>query len=439
MQDPNINVIYIEPVKNTEKKGLLRVQHANDNVTFSFFGDFDKRRNSQLPDFFYNLSEFSSLELKFISEAQCKLTFTNSNPENVCSFDILEKKDIDKFLGYISQKVHVERSGENPFLFSLEPIERGISDFRLIVLPGFSNVRLPKKLDLKELNDLFKDSVENALDSNCSFSTLREALGQNDLLKDMDYASLKYQWTSILPEQFENYLNLETLIMNIEKDLKNKENLFSFKDNNKFLTIAFNVLMTYSIFNWDGGFYFEGEVNLLLPFLLAYVKEFGENCDENQCEKDIFETFALFYEKGEFGFLKTASKQPFIKPMLINVGNIINKNFHILLELLIQKNVNSLEFLIDDCSLWFLHLFNCDDILKLWLAILSTEKMDVFFESFIISLFITLSTQINEKNPVNYQEFVSIYNEIKKSTNINEMLHKTNQVYGILNNNSENK
>lgn len=437
MQDPNLSVSYFNPKTKKRIDGNFRVQHINENITFSFFSTTEKRKSSQLPDLHYNLCDFSSLELKIGKNGNCSFIFSSSNPDCKCKFEIQDKKNVDKFLAYLSQKVHIERSADIPYLYSLNPVELGVSDFRLLALPDYHDVQLPMKMDLSELNSQFTEDTEVEFDIGNSFEIMKNLLNQEKLINEFNYPSVKNQWMTILPEQFSNYMKLEELIRNIEKDLENKANLFKFKDNEKFFKIAFNVLMTYSIFNWDGGFYFEGQVKLLLPFLYAYVKQYGEDCDEDNCEKEIFEIFSMFYEKGEFGFLKTPSKQLFIKPLLGKVGDTIKNKFHILHELLIQKNVNSLEFLYDDCSLWFLDLFNFEDIQKIWVAILSSKDITTFFESFIITLLISLSEKINDTNPINYHEFVCVYEKIKNSIDANTMLHRTKQIYNLLNKENE--
>ncbi|KAH0793153.1 SAP domain containing protein [Histomonas meleagridis] len=388
VQDPNIIVKIID--NGEERRMQLRVQHANDNITFSFFkeADKDKRRTpALLPEMYYSLSEFSSFELSPNNEDY--ISFLSSNPLNNCTFFFTEKKDISKFMQFLGQRVHVVCSNENPYVYILQPLEYGKTDFQPTILPTIKDFNPQKMISLERFENFFKEDNDKSLeiselfDPNIQnqnvFDLFKKALSSGVPNNETTYSKIKKQWKLIIfPDQFDHYSNLETLIEKIEKDiLERSERLgyMKFANPKKFQKITFNILLTYSIFNWDGGFYFNGQIEFLYPLLKAYVLQHGEDCNDEDCEESVFNVFADFYDQAEIESIKLNLCQKFIKPMLVETGKIIDSKFHEILELLQQRNIQSLDFFIEDCRKWFIDILeSAEDKLRLWISVLSVSE-----------------------------------------------------------------
>jgi hypothetical protein len=171
-------------------------------------------------------------------------------------------------------------------------------------------------------------------------------------------------------------------------------------------SLVFEVLLTYSLYNWDGTRSLEGMIDLLLPFVEAFVQQYGEG-DEN-CAAEVFNVFAVFYERNRFCEIRAAPSTA-LPPRL---GQLIESMFGELLQILTQKHITSLDFLADDCSRWFVDLFE-EDTKILWISILSFGNTEQFFESFLIALLLMLLPKLNELIPLSSQEFVDRFNEVK--------------------------
>ena len=198
------------------------------------------------------------------------------------------------------------------------------------------------------------------------------------------------------------------------------------------MKIAFNILLSYSIYNWDGTFNNKSLIELLFPFLDAYLTQTpitNDDFNDEECESEIFTIFDVFYSENDFSQINNTSKQPFIKEILPKIGEALEKHFDKLSNLLRQKQVHSLDFLRDDLSRWFVDIFpsnDSKDIQRLWISILSFEgKVSEFFKSFVIALLYYVAPELNELNPLSFEEFVERFNEVKKKVDLITLLDNT--------------
>ena len=238
----------------------------------------------------------------------------------------------------------------------------------------------------------------------------------------------------IIPRQFANYKNLQELIKNLEFEINNHSKLFEKYDTNsrRVMKIAFNILLSYSIYNWDGTFNNKSLIELLFPFLDAYLTQTpitNDDFNDEECESEIFTIFDVFYSENDFSQINNTSKQPFIKEILPKIGEALEKHFDKLSNLLRQKQVHSLDFLRDDLSRWFVDIFPSDDtkeIQRLWISIPSFEgSVSEFFKSFVIALLYYVAPELNELNPLSFEEFVERFNEVKKKVDLITLLDNT--------------
>ncbi|KAK8886457.1 hypothetical protein M9Y10_041920 [Tritrichomonas musculus] len=470
-QEQSFPVSYLDQKQVEHETGCLKVQHTNGNVTFSFYST--ERPNSiAIADSICNLSDFTVFELSTTSP----LSITFSGSASSTTFSFKKPEDKQKFMELISTKVRVIRSDLNPLLFLLESIDFGESEFCTILLPNTNTSKPPtrilftpekrwtttkkektdgdstetdKKSDVLyiELNHVTKDNFNEKSESNdflynanidnaVLFDAFKKLLHKDLTPDDAPYDQVKKQWKLIIPRQFANYKNLQELIKNLESDINKHSSLFEkFNPNSKrIMKIAFNILLSYSIYNWDGTFNNKSLIELLFPFLDAYIAQNPisgneSSFDDEKCESEIFTIFDVFYSSNDFSQLNNTSKQPFIKEILPKIGEVLENHFEKLSNLLRQKQVHSLDFLRDDLSRWFVDIFPSDDskaIQRLWISILSFDgNVSGFFKSFVIALLYYVAPELNELNPLSFEEFVERFNEVKKKVDLITLLDNT--------------
>ncbi|OHS93841.1 hypothetical protein TRFO_02363 [Tritrichomonas foetus] len=443
-QDATFIVTYVDD-QSKDRRGTLKVQHTNGNITFSFYGS-DKHPLPTIPDNVCNLSDFTVFDIS----TKNPLSISFSGPNSQTQFSFIKTDDKTRFMEFIGTKVRVIHSDLNPSLFLLESIDFGESAFCTTILPNATSFKQPKRISLEnyknftskrdlELVHITKDcfhtdKLYNAnIDDNVLFDAIKSLLTRERTSDDASYDQVKKQWKSIIPRQFSNHKNLQDLIRRLEADVNAHESLFSKYENPKrIMKIAFNVLLSYSIYNWDGALYYDGLIDLLFPFIDAFITQHGSSFDDETCESEIFTVFDVFYEENSFSELKKPAKQGFIKIILPEVGKKLENVFTELLNLLYQKHVHSLDFLRDDLSRWFVDVFNTVDIQRLWISILAFKNLQEFFESFLIALLFFVSPELNELNPLSFEEFVERFNEVKKGADLKTLLDNTLQIHEMI-------
>jgi len=208
--------------------------------------------------------------------------------------------------------------------------------------------------------------------------------------------------------------------------LKFAERFAKFPDPKKVQKTMFDILITYCLYNWDGAAYNPSLFELLFPFLDAYLEQCGDVGEDG--EREIFTVFASFFEGNFFGDLKKPQKQPFIRPLFAQIGKTIETKFPDLLQVLSQKHVFTLDFLRNDLSRWFMDVFETSDIRILWISILTFEKVQDFFESFIIARLMMVLKQIDDLNPLCFDEFINKFHQVKKDIPLRPVLAVTGEV-----------
>jgi hypothetical protein len=126
------------------------------------------------------------------------------------------------------------------------------------------------------------------------------------------------------------------------------------------------------------------------------------------------------------------SGQPLLRPLFIAVGDFLADGFPDLLQLLQQKHAFSLDFLGEDCACWFASCFGAADVRRLWVSILAFSSFVDFFQCFIISLLYSLTPRIVEMNPMNTDDFVRKFHELKKNVSLTLLLKNTVEVKEFL-------
>jgi hypothetical protein len=344
-------------------------------------------------------------------------------------------------MDYLNQKLRIVHSTLNPNLFKLESLDLGESPFVATLLPisAQSSERptlskwdaLTKRRDFSSdeiSTDLTIDKCYNAVVSpKCLFNAFRLVLQLPDEAPDV-FSSMKQQWFSLSPAQFANNHELPKVIAHIETQVKSRSSFFEkYKEPTKIQKRVFELLLTYTLYNYDKTVYSDGVIDLLLPFVDAYIQQYGET-DAN-LESGVFAVFELFFEKNDFGELKRPQKQPFIRPLLEQVGLALKEFYPELLQLLLQKYVFTLDFLRTDLSRWFVDVFRLEDLKILWLSVLSFQSPTAFFKSFIIALLFMAVAETANLSALTFEEFIEQFTKVKPSCDIRTLLVNVREIH----------
>ena len=500
-QDTNINLCLI--TDDETKKGLLKMQHNNGNVSLAFYPETvdqsksksQGKKYAQIPDHVYQLSDFTMIE----GDPKDRLIVTLSGSRSRCVLYFTRDHDITHFLKYIAGKVRLKNSDCNPQVYLLEPLDSTVSivtPFNATLLPqgsphtnkapsrvSLQRIQHPglefetkapvekmtaeqyhalfdeegrikdmsnfpwtfynKDIDLAVMGDLWKlllvdDDEKRTPEERNKTAKEREA---EDIENRKKYADVKRQWQLTTRRQWQNHPDLRRVVSSLEQDLIANGELFAhFSAPACVQRIAFNVLLTLSQWNWDGASYVEGLVAFLTPFLDSFIKEAdcetvtrhdGTVIDIEAAEADIFWCFAKFYRNNQLSDLRPPSP-PVVKRLFIAIGFILEDNFPDLLQLLYQKHAFSLDFLTNDCAKWFTTCFQANDVRRLWISILSFTSSFQFFQCFIVSMLFSLAPSFVEMNPLNNEEFVRRFHNLKTKLDLNLLLLNVKQLKEIL-------
>jgi hypothetical protein len=490
-QDLNLRLCLTDDKTNREQKGQLKMQHNNGNVSLFFYPELlietgvrpaqPERKIAQIPDHVFQLSDFTMIEM----DPSDRLIVTLSGSRARCQLYFQKENDVTQFFDYIGQKVCLKHSDCNPCVLLLESLDStnsAVAPFLATVLPKPQKAPVRISLSKMQTNGLvFETDLPVRTISEGEFRALFDADGRIlpdsgfpgiffnvdvpysysgklwKLLLDLeaagrteaerrsqdesnrtDYVTVKRQWQSTTRRQWNNHQELRSLVGLLERDLKAHPELFSrFSSGKSVMKIAFNVLLTLSVYNWDGAAYVEGLITFLSPFLNSFVQDAdettvtkpnGEQVPVEEVEADIFSCFSRFYDHNHLSDLVKPSRHPFLKPLFIANGELLNQYFPELLQLLYQKHAYSLDFLREDCSKWFTTCFESDDIRRLWMSILSFSSAYQFFQCFTVALLFSLAPQFLEINPLNCEEFVRRFQTLKKRVGLNLLLVNTQKI-----------
>lgn len=491
-QDISFNINLIDD-NNVLRPGLLKMQYNNGNVSFIFYRESSETKKlSQIPESTFQLSDFITFEL----DPKEKLATSLSGCRARLQLRFLSDNDLKIFQQYLSTKVRLRISACNPCVFFFEPL-----DPEICFIPPFSSTILPftnqiqthriTKKDLEIHGLLLESSSEcetyslsdfnSSLDETGKLTNISEfsmSLFNKDfdktLLRDIwplillpdftkmnkternefiqkhkeKYRNVKLQWKLTTFKQWKNSPVLRSLVDLIEKDLKEHSNLFdSFEHPRNVQELCFNILLTLSLWDPDGATYTKGMVNYISPFLTSYI--FDVNDDQqvilhdkstsayDDVEADIFWCFYYFYIQNDISKLINPNSQPQMKELFTNVGAILEKFFPEIIQLLLQKHAQNLDFLLDDCTHWYStsNSFTRDEIIRLWISVISysmTSEHADLKPYFIISILFALAPSLIEFTPMNNEEFLSIFNTLKKEKlNLNLLLVNTMKIMDI--------
>lgn len=259
------------------------------------------------------------------------------------------------------------------------------------------------------------------------------------------YSLVKSQWRTITQRQWDNDTELQKLVLLIESDIKKNSSLFSsFTNPQSIMKFAFNILLTVSIYNNDEASYIPKMVQFLVPFLSSFILDAHYGGEEtatmvtnevipiDKAEADVFWCFYNFYIDNEIFKLMPNSKLCNLKSLFVEAGKLISGQFQPLLQLLYQKYVTSLDFLTEDLIWWFSDIFNVEELKRLWLSILVDGPWNTFYQCFICSILYSITPQLGQMYPLQTEDFLIRFDEIKKHFDLNILLSNTKALYEII-------
>jgi hypothetical protein len=444
VNDLSLDVLFFDS-QGTKSRGLMRLLNNSGSTLLTFYKDLNpdqprtagtKREFAKQPDCTHVLAMFNVLRIDPENPFLVRL----SAPREKACFEFPTITEFSKFMDYLSQKVRIVHSELNPDLYLLQSIDLGQAPFSATSLP--TSVRKPhERVALSSWATLTRPqtitpiritsanidtaSFYNAeFDPSIIFQVFKRVI--NPQPTDAPYDELKKQWVLLSHRQFVNNPELRQLIIGLETQIKEHSATFDrFPDPHAVKQTLFEIILTYALYNWDGTQAINGIVDLVLPFVDAYLLQFGSL---EGCAPAVFELFATFYERHNFSEVR-AFKPQFIQPLLVEVGRRIASMFPELLQWLTQKHVFTLDFLRDDCSRWFVDVFNDEEVKVLWISILSFSGSREFFESFLIALLLMLRPDLNELIPLSASEFVDRFNQVKVKADLRTLLANTEHIH----------
>jgi hypothetical protein len=436
-----------------DSNGFLHLTGADSTATLSFYPGvtaesarpaIQRRTFSKSPTLTRALPGEGNLFLDPQNQLLIQLSFKNKEAVTIGSkldrfcFTFRSARDRSLFMEALVQKVRIVQSEVSSDLYVLKPIVRSRAAFSVRRSPGVSRSHrrteltawsgLTQRLDfiptVITAENLDPELFYNAeFDSSVIFDVLRMLLEPS---RDILYSDVRKQWSLLSRRQFMNSPDISEVIRKLESEIKGKSRKFEgFENPGRIKTIVFEVLLTYSLYNCDGTKMRDGMTDLLLPFVDAYIRQYGY--DDDRCASEVFGVFAEFYERHKFGEIR-ADPSSVLPPRL---RERIESMFGELLEILTEKHICSLDFLARDCSRWFVDVFEGEDLKILWISILTFGNRDEFFESFLIALLLLLIPELYELIPLSSQEFVDRFNEVKVRVDLRTLLVNTKEIHGM--------
>jgi hypothetical protein len=261
-----------------EAKGALRLSTAAGQTTLSFHKDLTpellrSRRDPRPPDAARAISDDDGLHIDpqnpllvhLIGKPGDAALVGARSPRIRFTFGSL--RDLSRFMEYLVQKMRVIRSEASGDLYLLRPLVRSQAAFSA-AQPG--GARKPhERIELalweglthrQDFSPVFisTDSLNPELFYNADFdpAVVFEAfriLLRPESAPEVSYGDVKQQWTSLSERQFLNQPDLRKTIRDLEANIKAKAVKFEkFKNPAWAKSLVFEVLLTYSLYNWDG-------------------------------------------------------------------------------------------------------------------------------------------------------------------------------------------
>lgn len=394
------------------RPGALCVRSSSASVSISFTDTEAKKGKSTAGDseLSFSLSDFQSFRLT--PRDPLYLSLVDSVRGRDLSFCFSFHSDVSPFMELI-----VER-------FQVIPDAQARDSYVMVPRTGDAPTapcifRQRREISLQRVRDRLCAIDAVATAAEVPFSEFRSLFDCAVPKGGIEYSKMKYQWEKVTPQQFANFPALQSIIRVIEADILAEENRVcfdAFPDAQQMQEIAFNVLLTLSLYNFDECKYFNGEIRLLLPILAAYAAEHSGSFDKELCESELFDVYFAFFNRAKFGDVSKPEKQSYVMPALRDAWKAIEESFPELKEALRETYITSIDFMADDISKWFTDVFKSpDDVLVIWKEMLIAPELKAFLTPFIIAVLLLVAPMFAELNMISFEESLHYYNKFKHS------------------------
>lgn len=235
-----------------------------------------------------------------------------------------------------------------------------------------------------------------------------------------EYFKMKLQWKSISAEQearFSQYRDRRSLI---EKDVHRTDRTLPFYsgDSNHNLTLLYDILMTYGMYNFDLG-YVQGMSDILSPILYVMCNE----VDAFWCFVGFMERLQNSFDMGEFG----------MKKQLKNLFELVSCVSPDLGEYLAKVGANDMFFCFRWIIVWFKREMSFNDIMLLW-EVLWTEMPCKNFHLLICVAVLDRDKSIIMENNFTFTEILAHVNGLSGKLEVDYLLTEGEAIFRQLEN-----
>lgn len=456
--------------------GVLLIQGNSVSATLSFFVG-NTKEEGLFPSHIFDLADFTSLE----ADARNRLLILFLNGLSVkARFMFANDAALGKFLEYLRRIVSLIQDKENKNAYIIDPHgdkywvvapfsaamwqidhmeavkESTLTAVQRTNVNGlkFTSDEPPVKMSKEEFDSLFdddgklkepanltafynKDFEASVLPKLCSIlldanSASRSNEEREEELKRRrtEYREIKRQWKATTPRQWRNNEELREIIIRLENDLDN----CNIPDEQK--PIAFDILITMSVWSWGTSSYVAPMLTLLthfLPFFISAVDSEhvifvdGRELSFDDAEADIFWCFNSFYDKYLFNIVHH-SNDPFLKTLIPQTEELMKSHFPDLLQLIYQKTTACFDFINDDVIVWFTSCFGKESIQTMWTSAWTIGDPLTFLKCFIPAFFFVLAPELCKCEPQNSSAFMKVLSDCKKNVDVSLVLQNTAKI-----------
>jgi hypothetical protein len=436
--DQVVEIVYLDS-EGTKQERSMQFKNQSGSTQIVFFSFVPSqvcrrfRPTVQWPDMIFWLSEFTMLRRKG------RFGFSLISLNRKFDFECYNAEFVTILNKYIGQKLKFVKSSVDGATYEIQRMEGSTTSagFFQTTLPNVSEKSKCLSVSRPGVLTNFWEEIERSplpssnpfsvpeLTKNRTFSMFKESL-VNFTVDDVLFDDIEHQCSSMMADQVSRNIDLQVLVKEIEKGIASSHLFFEkFNDPSTMKEHVFKLLVYISIYNWDGASYQDYVFSLLIPFLEAYIDENGE---KDMRLPEIFEVFLRFYQNFGFSDARKLEKRDFIGPVFDKIAGLLESKFPQVLEMMAQKYLFSLEFLRQDCSVWFSNVFKGDGLKLLLISIVKFKDVEEFFESFLIAILINILQELCEVVIFNSDELVMEYEEMRKDFDARKLLNDMTKI-----------
>ncbi|CAH1250004.1 TBC1D15 [Branchiostoma lanceolatum] len=233
--------------------------------------------------------------------------------------------------------------------------------------------------------------------------------------KEDDYFRMKLQWKSITDDQESRFTELRDRRSLIEKDVNRTDRTHPFfeGEQNPSLTLLYDILMTYCMYNFDLG-YVQGMSDLLSPILMVM---------EN--EVDAFWCLVGFMDRVHHNF---ETDQQGMKTQLIQLQTLVHFLDPQMYTYLESKESANMYFCFRWLLIQFKREFSFPDIMRLW-EVHWTDYLCQNFHLLLCMAILDTEKSAMMDNYLGFNEILKHINDLSMHIDVEDILKKAEGIY----------